>query len=465
MTAVNNKTKIVGTLVPISALRSNQQSEKDWGTFETGLYFLDWLHKTNQSAWQLLPLHETQLEKDSATIHVPSPYKGYGIGLDPEYLSQKSKIKNQKSKEIDIFIRQNKDWIEDYAFFCALRDHFGTDNWVLWESGLRKRDQAALTKWRIKLEKEINNHIFTQWQLHESYKELRAKAHKFGIALMGDLPFYLSVNSPLVWAHQELFQIPKSGKLRFVSGCPDTPAAHFGRQVWGHPLYNWDSEHRSDLISFWKLRLGYLSKLYDSVRFDHAKALFEYGKIDLKNKYQDKYVKGPGQSVFEELMIFGKKSGLSMYAEDSGENLKMLRIYLKKFKTPGIKIFRFALNEKKKKLNKEYALLSNYPQNTVAYTTTHDTEPLLGYLNRLTVSEKKLLSLTTGVKYSRDDKEFAQAIIKAVIASPAHIVIVQLQDWILTTDRINIPGTEKEVGDLNWRYKLKIPIEELPDSI
>lgn len=465
MASVGKNKKIIGTLVPISALRSTKQSVKDWGTFETGTYFLDWLKATNQSAWQLLPLHENQLEKGSSTIHVPSPYKGYGIGLDKRFLSSAAKAKKPTEKELDKFIQDNSDWIYDYAFFCALRDEFGTDDWRTWNSKLRTRDRQTLLVWSKKLEKEILQQIITQYQLFSSFSLLKAKAASLGIMLLGDLPFYMSVNSPLVWANQPLFQIPKTGFLRFVSGCPDTPAAHFGRQVWGHPLYRWEVGNKEATVKFWKMRLRYLSSLYDSIRFDHAKALFEYGKIDLQHEDRDKYVKGPGHQVFEELMLYGEKVGLSIFAEDSGENLKMLRIYLKKLKTPGIKIFRFALNEKKKKLNKEYAQLSRYPSNTVAYTTTHDTEPLIGYLKRLDTTQKRLLASTTGVKYFTDDKKFAKSIIKALIGSPAHTVIVPIQDYLLTSDRINIPGTEQEVEDPNWRYNLKIPVEELPTDL
>ena len=82
--------KTIGTLVPISALFISKLSQNDRGTFAIGPLFLDWLKKTEQSAWQLLPLYQTQLEAGSTTKHVPSPYKSYGIGLDPKYLPESS---------------------------------------------------------------------------------------------------------------------------------------------------------------------------------------------------------------------------------------------------------------------------------------------------------------------------------------------------------------------------------------
>ncbi len=461
---MTQKKKIIGTLVPVSALSSLKSKKEDQGIFETGLYFLDWLHKTNQSAWQLLPLHQTQLEKGSATRHVPSPYKGYGIGLDPRYLSVGARAQERKSKkEIEVFVNENKEWIGDYALFCALRDHLGTDDWREWIPDLRKRKKIAIDSYSNLLKKEIDQHILVQYHLHKEYKELKNKAKKLKIKLIGDLPFYVSMQSPLVWANQGVFQFEKDGRTRYVSGIPDSPSAHFGRQVWGHPLYKWGDKTQSKrVVDFWKCRLHYLSLLFDSIRFDHAKGLFDYGEIDLTNENNDKYIKGPGHVVFEELMLYGKRAGLSIFAEDSGEHLSELRNSLNKLKTPGIKILRFALNEKKEKINKEYAKISNYPALTVAYTTTHDTETLLVYLRNLSPKQRKSLARACGVKYNSVEKVFAKNLRDGIIDSPAETVIISIQDWLLTTDRINIPGTEKEVGDRNWQYKLKTSVENLP---
>lgn len=75
----------------MSALYSSKNFENNKGKFDSGIIFLDWLKKTDQSVWQMLPLHETQLEKNSIDRHIPSPYKSYGIGLNPQYLSAVSK--------------------------------------------------------------------------------------------------------------------------------------------------------------------------------------------------------------------------------------------------------------------------------------------------------------------------------------------------------------------------------------
>ena len=133
--------------------------------------------------------------------------------------------------------------------------------------------------------------------------------------------------------------------------------------------------------------------------------------------------------------------------------------------SPGVKILRFGLDEKKDIVIGEYADVLHYPEFTVAYTSTHDTETLLGYLHNLTPEQKQRLAIAANVAYYPDDKIFAKTLRDAVLTSPAQAVIIPIQDWLLTTERINTPGTELPVNDPNWNFHLNIPIENLPTHL
>lgn len=453
------KKKIIGTFVPISALFSAQQSEQEQGTFAAGEVFLDWLKKNHQSAWQFLPLHENKLEPGSSTKHVPSPFQSYGIGLDPQYLPAAFATKIPTEQEKKFFCLEHQEWIDDYVLFCSIRDEVGTDNWQTWDKELRNRHPEALAQLRKKLASRIEYHINQQWQLHAAYNVLRQKAKREKILLIGDMPFYPSLQSPLVWAHQEAFQLTKDREMRYVSGNPNLLNTHFGRQIWGHPLYNWH-EQLDQVVVLWKMRLRYQAAIFDDIRFDHATGFFAYGVMDLHDEKNDRYNPGPGAEVFKALISFARSQGLSILAEDNGARNEELREVLEEVHVPGLRIFRFALS--KYGLNERYAQISKYPQNCVAYTTTHDTETLLGYVESLPPEQKKQIAEIIGIKYNADDKHFASSIRNAIIDSPAEMVIIPMQDWLLITDRINIPGTEKAVGDSNWQFRLGMPIEELP---
>lgn len=430
-------------------------------TFAAGLQFVDWLVKSKQSAWQILPLHQTELQKGSKDIHVPSPYKGYGIGLDPQFLTR-----DAPTPDVEIladYIKVNNYWLKTYALFCALRDHFGTDDWSQWPEDIRNHKTSAVKSWQKKLLLQITTQMLIQNQLHLSYQNLKNYARKNNIVLIGDMPFYIGMKSPLVWKYQHLFDLTKDRKMERVSGVLKGIESHYGRQVWGHPLYKWnDYKLLPELYTLFKIRIKYLASLFDWVRLDHAKGLFTYGVIDGVNRNLDIYLEGPGRKFLEKIIKFSRLQKLKIYAEDTGDKLIELRKCLHAHHLPGIKIFRFAYNEKKDIYIDQYLKISKYPVNTFAYTTTHDTEPLVAYLENLTNTQRENLKKKLRIKKTATIKEFAIYIREKIIKSPAKIVLIPLQDWLLTTERINTPGTEIARNDTNWSYKMSSPIEDLP---
>jgi len=347
-----------------------------------------------------------------------------------------------------------------------LRDNFGTDDWGSWPTAISQRQEGALIEWESKLREPIAKHIRVQAELFGAYQELRTLARNFDIALIGDFPFYLGMHSPLVWQYQHLFDLDKNGIPQRVSGVPSGPKSHFGRQVWGHPLYKWqDKALWGQLRELFRIRIRYLAGLFDWIRFDHAKGLFAYGVIDVDHLCSDKYLAGPGSDFLDELIQFAMENKLQIYAEDTGEKLVALRQCLRANSIPGIKILRFAYNEKLNIFANTYLLTDKYPANTFAYTTTHDTETLVGYLQSLSLSEVEKLAENMNIGKTKNLEELVICMRQKVIDSPAKVVLVPIQDWLLSTDRINVPGSEKEVGDTNWQYKMSVPIEELPMNI
>ena len=453
--------KRVGTVLPMTALVS---SEVESGTFVAGEKFIDWLKRSKQQAWQLLSLHQTQLETGSRTKHLPSPYKGYGIGLDPRFLASDSP--QPAARWLADFTHQQRAWLPNYAFFCALRDHFGTDDWTAWPEPIRLRRRLALADWRRQLEAEIKAHALVQARLHLAFARLKNTAGKSQVMLIGDFPFYLSLYSPLVWQYQALFNLNKQGKPNLVSGVLAGPKSHYGRQVWGHPLYKWAKRQAwPNLEKLFMLRLKSLASLFDWVRLDHAKGFFHYGAMDPARIKADQFLPGPGKGFLTKLIKFAGREQLQFFVEDTGHNLAQLRVCLAQYRIPGIKIFRFAFNEKRNLLTEQYAQLDQYPVNTFAYTTTHDTEPLMAYLGLLKPSQLKTLIGYLGIKPDPSLVRLAKQIRTRVIESPAQVALLPLQDWLLTTDRINVPGTEPAVNDPNWRYQMTVPIEDLPTDL
>ena len=463
MTHCKNKT--IGTLLPISSLKSInlQRGANGHGTIEMAMIFLDWLHATDQQAWQVLPLHETHRIPESATLRARSPYKGYGVGIDPGYLPLSTFKKGIPGSARKKFISKNTTWLSTYALFCALTKYFRTDDWTQWPPNIRNRDPRALREWSSLLRVDIDRIINEQYHLHDAFFALRKKAHRFGIQIIGDMSFYLPKQSPLVWEFADAFSLEKNGTLRFVSGLPNGPRAHYGRQVWGHPLYRWNTQ-RHMILSVWKIRLNYIASIYDRLRIDHAAGFYRYGVIDTFDADSDTLKHGPGTSALKEMLSYAKKIGIPLFAEDAGHRIPKLREALRCAGVPGIRIVRFLYNEKEKKFIDHYAVLDRYPCNTVAYTSTHDSVTLTGYLSLLSREEIKKICAFFNLSRTTTKLALAKKIRDMTLASPAATVIVPFQDWFFTRARINVPGKERARNDPNWRYKIHIPVESLPKT-
>lgn len=468
MMNIGNSRKRVGTAVPVASLRSRAGASASGsnGTFADAAVFLDWLAATGQRAWQILPLSPTHLEPGSASVHARSPYKGYGIGLDPKYLPSWAAKIAPTSRQFAAFEKRNKDWLADHSLFCALRDRFGTDDWRRWPRDLRFRRPAALKEWSARHAVEIRRHAVEQWRLWTVFEGLRRQAKRSGIVLIGDLSFYLPVQSPLVWAHRGCFGLSVGGRMDRVSGVLGVPRSYFGLQVWGHPLYRWrGSGQRRRILEIWKLRLRQAAGIYDLLRFDHAMGFFEFGVIDPKGKARNFYRRGPGAAVFAKLVRYARSLGLQPIAEDLGDRVLGLRRTIRSLRIRGVRVFRFAYNEGIKRPDEAHLEVGSYPKNIAAYTSSHDTEPLFGYMRLLKPAEKRAMARRLGVRFTADDRRLAARFRDRVVGSPADLVIVPLQDWLLTSERINVPGTERPKGDRNWRWRMSGPVEELPKRV
>lgn len=424
----------IGTLLPLTALLGKHKSIN---LFENGQIFVDWLSNTNQQAWQMLPIHPTAaLEKNLFA----SPYSGFGVGINPLF------VKKTDYPEIDpLFARDNQDWLFDHSLFMALTDHFNTDLWKNWPSSIRKHEPQAVEKWSLKLKTKIDYYSRQQSYLFNEYHKLRLVANQKNIKIIGDVPFYLTLNSPLVWAHQDCFIINRVGNLPYVSGAAGNE--QFPRQVWGHPLYN--SKNLEGLMNFWKIRLSYAAKLYDQVRLDSAIRFYTYGKMHPITDAKDTTGRGLGDKLFVPLIEYCQQIQLHVFCEDiTGYSLVDLHKAMRKMEISGVWIFTLILSGK-----------SLPAENAICYTSNHDTHTLLGFVKSLTARQKKfvleILNLT-------DQKQNVLTLVGQIKTKLMHIcphLILPYQDWILDPKRLNTPGT---VSRENWHYtidlsKLKAP--------
>ena len=134
----------------------------------------------------------------------------------------------------------------EYCFYMALKDHFQSKSWYLWESDIRLRKPEAMESYRRLLSDDIGFYEFQQIKFEEQWQALKAYANEKGIRIIGDIPIYVAFDGADSWCHPELFQFDEENLPKAVAGCPPDAFAATG-QLWGNPLYDW-GYHRENRL-------------------------------------------------------------------------------------------------------------------------------------------------------------------------------------------------------------------------
>ncbi len=469
-----------GVLLPVTSL----PSDYGIGCFSKSAYdFVDFLKESGQSYWQILPLGHTgygDSPYQSFSAFAGNPYMISLEALTEEGLLTKDEcnilaLENDgfvdyslqfnhrytllykaferwdsfKEEQYKKFTAENEFWLEDYSLFMALKYHFGNMSSLSWEDGIRRRKPEVVIKYKKLLSKETDFWKFVQFKFFSQWSKLKKYANSLGIEIMGDMPIYVSGDSSDVWANPHLFRLDEDLTPTHVAGCPPDGFSEDG-QLWGNPLYNWEV-HKKDNYSWWVMRIKYSFLLYDCLRIDHFRGFEKYYSIPYgsKNARSGKWEQGPGEELF--LAVEQKLGKKNIVAEDLGFITQEVKELLKQCGFAGIKVLEFAFDERDTGVSSDY-LPHNYPENCVAYTGTHDNEPIQSWFESMGKDTKHNIRKYLW-NFHTPEKEIYKALLCSVMRSPAKTVILPLWDilGLGSEARINTPGTDS--GNWTWRVK------------
>ena len=366
---------------------------------------------------------------------------------------------NRSEREaVEAFVREQSEWIEDYALFRALKDRFEWRAWEEWPADLRSRDASAIAAARHELAEPIAKYIYWQSLAHREWAEARAYAAAHRVMIGGDLAFSPGRDSAEVWSNQEMFDLRRS-----VGAPPDAFSA--SGQRWGLPMPRWDLMRASNM-KLMRARVRHARSLFDFVRIDHVVGLyrtFSFGaELDEPGEFSpsvpaDQKVQG------EEIMraVLDEAKETRVIAEDLGVIPPFVRASLAALRIPGYKVMRW---EKANwgHPNERYLKPSEYPKLSVAVTGTHDTETLSVWWRETAPRERVQFAEALGnpeeIEPASDKLSQAalDAILRALYSTPSQMTIVPMQDLFGWDERINLPGT---VGIENWTWRLPWTLE------
>jgi len=346
-------------------------------------------------------------------------------------------------KEFDEFKHEEQDWLNEFALYMSLKEHFALDPWVLWPRGFRDRLPGYIDKHIFENKKEIEKHKFLQFLFFRQWDELKAYAEEKEIKIIGDLPIYVAHDSVDVWVNRPLFKLAKDGNLEALSGVPPDFFSEDG-QLWGNPIYKWE-EHAKEGYEWWITRLSKLIKMVDVIRIDHFRGFAGFWEVPAGNETAriGEWLDAPGDELFSALQAaFGE---MPFIAEDLGEITPDVIVLRDKFDLPGMRILQFAFGT-----DDEHPFLPhNYPEKCVSYSGTHDNKTLVDWYETAPKHEQE-----RAMKYLRSfGEDYTWAMIRFLWQSKSMLVVVQTQDILGQGEegRMNIPGTTED----NWIWRLK----------
>tara|TARA_R110002049_G_scaffold27321_2_gene94330 strand:- start:599080 stop:600570 length:1491 start_codon:yes stop_codon:yes gene_type:complete len=354
----------------------------------------------------------------------------------------RSRQRIESEDEFHIFCHDQQWWLDDFARFESLMQHFGESNWTRWPTELVRRDTSEIRRWDEQLYEERLFSKFVQFVFDQQFRRLKQYANERQIQLFGDMPIFVAHESADVWANQELFWLDDKGHPTVVAGVPPDYFSETG-QFWGNPLYRWDKLESSE-FTWWTARFGYALEQFDLLRVDHFRGFESYWEIpaSAKSAIEGRWQKGPGAKPFD---AAAKKLGeLPIIAEDLGMITDAVHQLRDELGFPGMRVMQFGFDSE----DDTFHHPAHYPRHSFAYTGTHDNDTLMGwYSNRIrqAVDNHLLDELIDG------KDEIHLQLIKAVYESDANSAIVPFQDILGLGNeaRMNLPGEP----DGNWRWR------------
>jgi malto-oligosyltrehalose synthase/4-alpha-glucanotransferase len=487
------KERAAGILLHITSLPSSF-GIGDFGP--AALSFADFLSRSNQKYWQILPLNPISAQSNYSPYSSTSCMAGNILLISPELLEEeglldaailekykvsqtdkvnfesahrnkilmleeayrrfsKRNIASEQQQFKEFCIRESA-WLDDYALYVILKKTHNNTSWYEWPNLYKNRDPKLLEQFKHAHQEEICEVMWLQYMFMKQWKDLKQYCHGLGIKLFGDLPFYLSYDSADVWAHSDIFSLDENKKMTGIGGVPPDYFSENG-QLWNMPTFRWEVL-KNRKYDWWISRLKKNMELFDLLRLDHFRAFESFWEVPAGELTAKKgtWKPGPRKEFFEAVeKALGK---LPFVAEDLGDDMEKVYAFRDELDLPGMKLLQFAFGEN---IADAVDIPHNFSTtNCIVYTGTHDNNTTLGWYNEeLKEADKQRLEAYVGTEVNKKNAHIILS--KMAYASVANIAILPLQDilGLNKESRMNFPGSDKN----NWMWS--VSTEKLNEEV
>jgi 4-alpha-glucanotransferase len=241
-----------GILLHISSLPS------EYGIGKMGKHafeFVDFLVRSGVKLWQILPLSPTSYGDSpyqSFSVNAGNPYfidfeilEGDGLLEAEDYKNivwdtetdkvdyaliydkcfdvlriAYSRFKASKFPAYKKFCDKNKNWLDEYALFMALKFENDGKAWYEWGKDISMHRKKAVAEAKKRLKKEIGFFKFLQFEFSRQWSELKKYANENGIEIVGDIPIYCAYDSVEVWSDHKLLCLTQNAAPLALQAVP-----------------------------------------------------------------------------------------------------------------------------------------------------------------------------------------------------------------------------------------------------
>lgn len=452
------------------------------GDMGKGAYeFVDFLEKSGQTLWQVLPL--------GPTGYGDSPYQSYSVFAGQTLLISPEKLVEQKlisedalrnlpefdekqvkygdvltwkteiftkayevfkagedkelAEEYEAFLKEHGFWLDDYAFYMAARAENDNQGWMNWDEELQNPTAKVRKEWEEKLADEIGYQKFLQFEFYKQWGELKTYANEKGVLIIGDMPIFVSVDSSDVWANKGLFCLDSKGFPTEVAGVPPDYFSATG-QLWGNPLYDW-AAHKKQGFKWWIARIKTQFTQVDYLRIDHFRGFESYWAVPAgeETAVNGEWKKGPGADLFTAIQ---KALGddLPIFAEDLGVITPEVEKLRDQFNFPGMKVLQFGFEAWPHDIFYPHNFKTT---NCICYTGTHDNDTTVGWYDKVKEEARDRVRRYLNCDGGNVSWDF----IRLAMSSIAKYAIYPMQDVLKlgSEARMNVPG----VLGANWAWR------------
>jgi len=356
--------------------------------------------------------------------------------------------------------------VDDYACFRAAGERRKTP-WPQWPAplvdGLVTADDYD--------ERARRYHCYAQWVAHEQMERLATTMRGRGLRLFLDLPLGVHPHSYDVWRERDVFA-PE------VSGGAPPDAVFTAGQDWAFPPLH-PEKIRTQGYRYVIAALRHQMRHAGLLRIDHVMGFHRLFWIPRGHQAREGvYVRYPAEELYGILTVESHRHRTRLVGENLGTVPAVVNATMARHALLRMYVVQYELGGSARRV------LRAVPRDAVAGLSTHDMPPFAAYWEGLDIDDRLRLGLLTptGARVERKTRralhhllarfltrrrwlasdapdlcELLKGCLRFVSASPAQVVLVNLEDLWLEREPQNVPTTGGTRP--NWRRKARHHLE------